>query len=278
MDRLLRNPGRPRSIQLVEHRLEMGRHGGIGAVERHGDCGRVMATLNTLLAPDLLQPGTQWTLLSDVNGYGRPTGDSLTTQGRCGRSIRLLQRSSDRLLVQLLEDGYRCWMDLEALIGRAKQLPAWTPTLLPGNGDPAATAGGPGLERARRTADQPLPLGRHHRTEHGLLWLDAAGLCQPGHLDPPGRLSARAFLPTRRRRGRRAGSVASGGSDLLRLSAALHPMWGSTSAVGRYRHSSGHQYGRNGIGVDSHAPFGSASRCQSLSERAAGSGARDPLP
>ena len=37
-----------------------------------------MATLNTLLAPDLLQPGTQWTLLSDVNGYGRPTGDSLT--------------------------------------------------------------------------------------------------------------------------------------------------------------------------------------------------------
>ena len=41
-----------------------------------------METLNTLLAPDLLQPGTQWTLLSDVNGYGRPTGDSLTTQGR----------------------------------------------------------------------------------------------------------------------------------------------------------------------------------------------------
>ena len=30
-----------------------------------------METLNTLLAPDLVQLGTQWTLLSDVNGYGR---------------------------------------------------------------------------------------------------------------------------------------------------------------------------------------------------------------
>ena len=90
-----------------------------------------MATLSSLLAPDLLLPGSQWTLLSDVNGYRHPTGNSLTTQGRHGRSIRLLQRSGDRLLVQLLEDGYRCWMDLDALIGRAKQLPAWRPTLLP---------------------------------------------------------------------------------------------------------------------------------------------------
>ena len=89
-----------------------------------------MATLSSLLAPDLVQPGTKWTLLNDVNGYGHSMGDSLTTQGRCGRSIRLLQRSGDRLLVQLLEDGYRCWMDLDDLIGRAKQLPDWKPTLL----------------------------------------------------------------------------------------------------------------------------------------------------
>ena len=51
-----------------------------------------METLNTLLAPDLVKPGTLWTLLSNVNGYGRPTGDSLTTQGRRGRSIRCIRR------------------------------------------------------------------------------------------------------------------------------------------------------------------------------------------
>jgi len=33
--------------------------------------------------------------------------------------------------VQLLEDGYRCWMDVNDLIGRAEQRPDWIPTMLP---------------------------------------------------------------------------------------------------------------------------------------------------
>ena len=38
-----------------------------------------MATLSSLLAPDLVQPGTKWTLLNDVNGYGHPMGCLLYT-------------------------------------------------------------------------------------------------------------------------------------------------------------------------------------------------------
>ena len=81
-----------------------------------------MATLNTLLAPDLIKPGTQWTLLSNVNGYGRPTGDNLTTQGRHGRSIRLLERRGDRLLVQLLNF---CFFKISIFPFRTKLVCGW---------------------------------------------------------------------------------------------------------------------------------------------------------
>ena len=39
-----------------------------------------MATLGTLLAPDLIQTGSCWQLCADVNGYSRSDGESLTTQ------------------------------------------------------------------------------------------------------------------------------------------------------------------------------------------------------
>ena len=88
-----------------------------------------MATLSTLLAPDLLHPQSCWTLLKDINGYARSRGTSLTTQARCGRSFRLLQRNGSRLNVQLLEDGYRCWIELDAVLGQAHQCASWSPNL-----------------------------------------------------------------------------------------------------------------------------------------------------
>ena len=35
-----------------------------------------MATLGTLLAPDLIQTGSSWQLCADVNGYSRSDGAS----------------------------------------------------------------------------------------------------------------------------------------------------------------------------------------------------------
>ena len=44
--------------------------------------------------------------------------------------IRRLEPAGPRLRVQMLEDGYRCWMDRDALLGRAEQRGAWRPSLL----------------------------------------------------------------------------------------------------------------------------------------------------
>ena len=52
-----------------------------------------MATLGTLLAPDLIQTGSCWQLCADVNGYSRSDGESLTTQACSGRRFRILELS-----------------------------------------------------------------------------------------------------------------------------------------------------------------------------------------
>ena len=74
-----------------------------------------MATLGTLLAPDLIQTGSSWQLCADVNGYSRSEGASLTTQACRGRRFRILERQPKRIAVQLLEDGYRCCRALGSL-------------------------------------------------------------------------------------------------------------------------------------------------------------------
>ena len=89
-----------------------------------------MATLGTLLAPDLIQTGSSWQLCADVNGYSRSDGASLTTQACRGRRFRILERQPKRIAVQLLEDGYRCWLELEAVLGRAERCAAWRPSPL----------------------------------------------------------------------------------------------------------------------------------------------------
>ena len=89
-----------------------------------------MATLGTLLAPDLMTPGSCWQLHTAVNGYSGPTGLSLTTQAFRGRGFRILDQREERLEVELLEDGYRCWLDKRGVIGKAEQRGPWQPTLL----------------------------------------------------------------------------------------------------------------------------------------------------
>ena len=80
-----------------------------------------MATLSTLLASELALPGSCWRLRANANGYKRAIGQALVTQASNGRSFRILERRESRLRVQLLEDGYRCWFDLEAVLGRSER-------------------------------------------------------------------------------------------------------------------------------------------------------------
>ena len=90
-----------------------------------------MATLSTLLAPELALTGSCWRLRTNANGYKRAVGKALVTQASNGRSFRILERRGSRLWIQLLEDGYRCWFELEAVLGRAEQRSPWRPALLP---------------------------------------------------------------------------------------------------------------------------------------------------
>ena len=89
-----------------------------------------MATLGTLLVPDLLTTQSCWRLRANVNGYSRATGHELTTQAGKGRSFHILKIVDARIEVMLLDDGYKCWIDQDAVIGNAEHRGPWQPTML----------------------------------------------------------------------------------------------------------------------------------------------------
>ncbi len=92
-------------------------------------------TLDTLISIDLFTPGSYWELKTGVNGYQSSTGGALATQAPSGRSFELLEAPKSlflkgRVLVRLLEDGYKCWLDIEVLSGKVVKRGFWRPTLL----------------------------------------------------------------------------------------------------------------------------------------------------
>ena len=93
-----------------------------------------MPTLGTPLAPDLITPGSCWQLLKGLNGYSRAAGESLATQAAAGRRFRVISSvnkpGGTRIRVQLLEDGYRCWLNVADLAGQARSTTSPRPRLL----------------------------------------------------------------------------------------------------------------------------------------------------
>jgi len=93
-----------------------------------------MPTLGTPLAPDLINPGSCWQLLKDLNGYARASGESLATQAAADRSFRVItpvdKLGTTRIRVQLLEDGYPCWLNMADLVGQARATTPPRPRLL----------------------------------------------------------------------------------------------------------------------------------------------------
>ena len=212
-----------------------------------------MATLGTLLAPDLLATQSCWRLRSNVNGYSRATGHGLTTQANQGRSFRILKVVGSRLQVMLLDDGYQCWIDQDAVIGKAELRGAWKPRLL--------TA----AEIERRIPNVLAWSERVEQQPNSYLWggttepdMDCSGLmqmafasqniwiprdayqqeqfCQPIAVTP---VACHLLRP---------GDLIFFGSRQRCTHVGLH------LGNGRYRHSSGKEHGRNGIGIDSLQP------------------------
>ena len=212
-----------------------------------------MATLSTLLAPDLMTPGSTSQLLSTINGFARSTGNSLTTQACPGRRFQLLGRDRSRLQVQLLEDGYRCWVPIDELLGQAKQCIPWRP--------PQLTE----AEIQRRLPAVQSWSARAEQQVNRYLWggttepdMDCSGLMQMAFASQGIWIPRDAY---QQERFCQPVAVTVGALGLLRPgdliffgSARRCTHVGIHLGGGYYRHSSGREHGRNGIGIDSLHP------------------------
>ena len=212
-----------------------------------------MATLGTLLAPDLLATQSCWRLRSNVNGYSRAIGDGLATQANAGRSFRILKVVGSRLQVRLLDDGYQCWIDQDAVIGKAELRGAWKPRLL--------TA----AEIERRIPNVLAWSERVEQQPNSYLWggttepdMDCSGLMQMAFA------SQQIWIPRdayQQEQFCQPIAMTPGACHLLQPGDLI--FFGSRQRCthvglhlgnGRYRHSSGKEHGRNGIGIDSLQP------------------------
>ena len=212
-----------------------------------------MATLGTLLAPDLLATQSCWRLRANVNGYSRATGHGLTTQAAKGRSFRILKIVGARIEVMLLDDGYRCWIDQDAVIGNAEHRGPWQPTMLTTT------------EIEQRIPDVLAWSERVQQQPNTYLWggttepdMDCSGLMQMAFA------SQKIWIPRdayQQEQFCQPIAVTPGSCNLLRPGDLI--FFGTNKRCthvglhlgdGRYRHSSGKEHGRNGIGIDSLHP------------------------
>ena len=91
-------------------------------------------TLGHILENEFFDLDIFWKLEVSVNGYKSFNGLELVTQASSGRFFKIINSSSlndsGRIKVQLLEDGYICWLDLSLLNGHIHKSDSWEPTLL----------------------------------------------------------------------------------------------------------------------------------------------------
>ena len=209
-----------------------------------------MATLGTPLTPDRLTPNSTWRLDADVNGYARSSGTGLATQAQRGRRFKLMDSNGPRLRVQLLEDGYRCWFEPADVIGKANQCAPWRPQPM-----------------TRSMIETRLPAVLHwsEKTEaltNVYVWggtlqpnVDCSGLIQLSFA------SQNIWVPRDAYQQERFCAPVAVRPDHIQLLKPGDLLFFGTPrrcthvglylGDGRYRHSSGQEHGRNGIGVDS---------------------------
>ena len=210
-----------------------------------------------MAAPDLLQTGTIWRLLTAVDGYSRPQGNGLATQAWAGRHLAVHKPPQPgpggRLRARLLEDGYPCWLEPTALLGNAVAATAPRPVLL-----------------SAAAIQQRIPTvlafaGTARQQSNTYLWggslgpdYDCSGLVQRAFatagiwIPRDAYLQERFCQPVAVRPGvlhaLRAGDLIFFGTAQRCTHVGLH------LGNGRYLHSSGREHGRDGLGIDDLAP------------------------
>ncbi len=206
-------------------------------------------------APELLRPQSHWQLTAPLDLFSGARGQGLATQAAPGRRLRLLAEPSEagRLQVQLLEDGYRGWIEPDQLLGRAWSSAPQAPRLLQEHEIEARLGAVLSFALAAAAAANSYlwggSLGPNYDCS-GLIQtaFAAAGIwiprdayqqerfCQPVALEP----SCFSLL--------RRGDLIFFGSRQRCSHVGLH------LGQGRYLHSSGRSHGRNGIGIDGLSP------------------------
>ncbi len=206
-------------------------------------------------APELLRPQSHWQLTAPLDLFSGARGQGLASQAAPGRRLRLLAEPSEagRLQVQLLEDGYRGWIEPDQLLGRAWSSAPQGPRLLQEHEIEARLGAVLSFALAAAAAANSYlwggSLGPNYDCS-GLIQtaFAAAGIwiprdayqqerfCQPVALEP----SCFSLL--------RRGDLIFFGSRQRCSHVGLH------LGQGRYLHSSGRSHGRNGIGIDGLSP------------------------
>ena len=210
-----------------------------------------MARLGSDGDADPIAPGSVWELGHDLDAHSRPRGPGLATQVAAGRQLRVLEKGGDsaRLRVRLLEDGYPCWLEAQALLS---------------HGQPAIPAPLPRLDRAtiaRRLAQVLSVAEAAMQRPNVYLWggslgpdYDCSGLIQTSFAAAGIWLPRDAYL---QERFCRPVAVQPGVTSLLEPGDLI--FFGSPRCCthvglhlggGRYLHSSGREHGRNGLGID----------------------------
>lgn len=204
-----------------------------------------------------LANGAIWQITEPLPGWSRPRGDGLATELAIGRRLRLLEPApwppgeagGLRWRVRLLEDGYPCWLDTQALLSHAQ--PSEPPVL-------------PRLDRSSIKARLPqvLSFAKESLSEKNCYrWggtigpnYDCSGFVQRSFAQAGIWLPRDAYLQERFCR-----SVAVRPDDVGLLQSGDLIFFGSPQRCthvalhlgqGRYLHSSGRDHGRNGLGVD----------------------------
>ena len=206
-------------------------------------------------APELLSPHSHWQLTGPLDLFSAARGPGLATQAAPGRRLRLLAEPAEagRLQGQLLEDGYRGWIDPDQLLGRASSCKAQAPRPL--QEQEIAARLGAVISFALAAAAEANSylwggsLGPNYDCS-GLvqtafassgIWIPRDAyqqerFCQPVAVEP----SCFSLL--------RPGDLIFFGSPQRCSHVGLH------LGQGRYLHSSGRSHGRNGIGIDGLSP------------------------
>jgi cell wall-associated NlpC family hydrolase len=153
----------------------------------------------------------------------------------------------------LLDDGYQCWIDQDAVIGNAEHRGPWQPTMLTST------------EIEQRIPDVLAWSERVQQQPNTYLWggttepdMDCSGLMQMAFA------SQKIWIPRdayQQEQFCQPIAVTPGSCNLLRPGDLI--FFGTNKRCthvglhlgnGRYRHSSGKEHGRNGIGIDSLHP------------------------